>query len=167
MLLDFLDYLPELESLLQKTDLIKLVLQIFLSYFALLWLSLIIWVTKDVINRSNSLIFQSLSIILNTILPGFGLVIYLLIRPTQSLMDKYYDELEVKLSTSTFFCIKCNEILKKEYVYCPYCSTLNQTECKTCKKLSLITYTYCPYCGKDKKKEIETKNNKKNNKKNK
>jgi len=69
-----------------------------LSYIALLWIAIILWVTKDITNRTNSLFFQIFSILLIIFLtPLFGLVIYLIIRPSRTLIEKYYEELEKDL----------------------------------------------------------------------
>lgn len=63
-------------------------------YVGLLWLSIIIWVTRDIIHRSESLIFQVFSILINIAFPILGVLIYLIIRPTKTMVEKYYEELE-------------------------------------------------------------------------
>lgn len=68
-----------------------------LIYLGILWLALIAWVARDVIGRSRSLFFQTLMILLNMILPIFGLFVYLLLRPPKTLVEKYYDEVEMRL----------------------------------------------------------------------
>ena len=49
------------------------------------------------IGRSRSLLFQTLMILMNMTLPVFGLFVYLLLRPPKTLMEKYYDEVEMRL----------------------------------------------------------------------
>jgi ABC-type multidrug transport system fused ATPase/permease subunit len=66
-------------------------------YVGLLWLSIIIWVTRDAIHRSDSLIFQVLAILLNIIFPILGILLYLIIRPGKTTTEKYYEELEHRL----------------------------------------------------------------------
>lgn len=66
-------------------------------YFGLLWLSIIIWVTRDAINRSDSLIFQVFAILLNILFPVLGILLYLIIRPSKTTLERYYEDLEHKL----------------------------------------------------------------------
>jgi hypothetical protein len=66
-------------------------------YAGLLWLSIIIWVTRDAINRSNSLLFQVFSILLNILFPVLGILLYLIIRPGKTSLERYYEELEHRL----------------------------------------------------------------------
>lgn len=66
-------------------------------YIGLLWLSVIIWVTRDSISRSSSLLFQTFAIILNIAIPILGVLLYLIIRPGQTLLERYYQDMEQKL----------------------------------------------------------------------
>ena len=66
-------------------------------YIGLLWLSVIIWVTRDAIHRSDSLIFQVIAILINIIFPILGILLYLIIRPGKTTTEKYYEELEHRL----------------------------------------------------------------------
>ncbi|MBN2096767.1 hypothetical protein JW752_05260 [Candidatus Peregrinibacteria bacterium] len=66
-------------------------------YFGLLWLAIIIWVTRDAINRSNSLLFQVIAILLNIFFPVLGILLYLIIRPSKTTLERYYEELEHRL----------------------------------------------------------------------
>ena len=47
-----------------------------IGYFALLWVSIIIWVTRDALSRSNSILFQAFAILLNIIVPLLGVLLY-------------------------------------------------------------------------------------------
>lgn len=66
-------------------------------YLGILWLALVAWVARDVVQRSRSLFFQTLMILLNMVLPVFALFVYLLLRPPKTLMERYYDEVELRL----------------------------------------------------------------------
>jgi len=63
-------------------------------YLGLLWLSVIIWVTRDAIHRSNSIFFQAFAILLNIVFPVLGILLYLIIRPGKTTLERYYEELE-------------------------------------------------------------------------
>lgn len=66
-------------------------------YIGLLWLFIIIWVTRDSIHRSKSLLFQTFAILINIAIPILGVLLYLIIRPSQTLVEKYYQEMEQRL----------------------------------------------------------------------
>ena len=66
-------------------------------YIGLLWLAVIIWVTRDAIHRSDSLIFQVIAILINIIFPILGILLYLIIRPGKTTAERYYEELEHRL----------------------------------------------------------------------
>lgn len=66
-------------------------------YAGLLWLAIIVWVTRDAIQRSDSLLFQVIAILLNILFPVLGILLYLIIRPAKTSTERYYEELEHQL----------------------------------------------------------------------
>lgn len=64
-------------------------LQALVGYLALIWIFSILWVVKDASNRSDSIAFQLISVLIVVIAtPFIGLPLYLLIRPSQTLFEK-------------------------------------------------------------------------------
>ncbi len=71
-------------------------LELVLIYFFILWIAIIIWVARDILSRSNSILLQMFSILLVVFLtPIFGLLIYFIIRPSHKKYedDDYYEEI--------------------------------------------------------------------------
>jgi RNA polymerase subunit RPABC4/transcription elongation factor Spt4 len=132
-----------------------------LSYLGLLWLSIIIWVTRDSIHRSNSLLFQTFSILINIIVPILGVLFYLIIRPNRTSLEKYYEDLEQRMVEDTeveksITCEKCLTTLDEDYTYCPNCGIKAKKTCAKCKKHFPNMWSICPFCGTEfKKKEKE------------
>ena len=130
-----------------------------LGYFALLWLAIIIWVTKDVLQRSKNIFFQAFSILLNIGIPILGILLYLIIRPGKTQMERYYEELERNMlesdtNTEQNTCDKCLTPADKEYNFCPNCGESLKNTCPECKKSFPNVWSICPFCGneyKDKK----------------
>lgn len=84
-------------------------------YLGLLWLAVIIWVARDAINRSSSLIFQVIAILLNILFPILGILLYLIIRPGKTTLEKYYEDIEHRLIMESIEEKKPeNEKVKKE-----------------------------------------------------
>lgn len=86
--------LSELVSWMSHPDISRILIAILLGYILLLWISLIVWTTKDIISRTNKVIYQLISITLVVILNIFGLLIYLGIRPSKTLIEKFFEDLE-------------------------------------------------------------------------
>jgi len=68
-----------------------------LLYFFILWIALVVWVARDISNRTDSIVFQVICILLMILLTPLGIVIYLMIRPRTTLFEKYYHEIDENL----------------------------------------------------------------------
>ena len=136
-------------------------------YIGLLWLSIIIWITRDSINRSNSILFQSFSILINIIVPILGVLFYLIIRPNKTNSEQYYEEMEQRLllentESKSTSCEKCLTIVDKNFAFCPNCGVKIKKTCTSCKKSFPSIWNICPFCGKGyKEKKKATKGKKK------
>ena len=86
--------LSELISWGTNPDVSRIIITFLVGYLVILWISLIIWTTKDIISRTNNVIYQLISILLVVILNIFGLFIYLGIRPAKTLIEKFFEDLE-------------------------------------------------------------------------
>ena len=125
-----------------------------LGYFALLWLAIIIWVTKDALQRSRSIFFQAFAILLNIIVPFLGVLLYLIIRPGKTRMERYYEELERNMLEGESMgeqnaCDKCLTPTDKDYTFCPNCGESLKKACPKCKKTFPNIWHICPFCGKE------------------
>jgi len=123
-----------------------------ISYMGLLWLAIIIWVTRDSINRSGSLIFQTFAILINIIVPILGVLLYLIIRPGKTNTERYYEELEHRMlmegsGETDITCEKCLTLVGEDYVFCPNCGTKVKKSCDKCGKDFPNVWSICPYCG--------------------
>gem|GEM_PF-1918682 len=81
-------------------------IKIAVIYLLLLWLGVAIRVTKDILNRTNSILLQMFCILLILVGTPLGIFLYLLIRPSRTLYERYYEELpleedDAKQTTST------------------------------------------------------------------
>jgi RNA polymerase subunit RPABC4/transcription elongation factor Spt4 len=127
---------------------------IVIAYFGLLWLAIIIWVTKDAIHRSNSVLFQTFSILINIAVPILGVLLYLIIRPSRTTLEKYYEELEQNVvdggaGDSKNACGKCLTPVEPDYKFCPNCGESVKKTCRHCKSAYPRIWSICPYCGKE------------------
>lgn len=146
---------------------IDLGIKLVLGYFFIIWGAFIIWVIKDITNRTANILIQTLSIFIILFLtPIFGLPIYLLIRPRTTLFEQYYEEEEAEEAVDTleefYHCPGCNHKVSRDFKFCPKCAFELTISCPSCKKQIHTDWTLCPYCGEKDiaPKKVETKEKK-------
>ncbi len=74
-----------------------LIFRVVVIYFFIVWFCLVVWVVRDITNRTNSVIFQVFSILLVLFLTPLGIFIYLLLRPQKTLFEQVFEEEFLKL----------------------------------------------------------------------
>lgn len=128
-------------------------------YFFFIWIALLLWVMKDIWNRTNSIFLQILSIFIVLFLTPLWIFLYLIIRPTKTLFEKYYEEIENNLNTfneiveektnyceNGWHCFNCWEPVKYDFNFCPKCKNDLRNKCHWCDKLINSDWDNCPYC---------------------
>ncbi len=167
---DYIWFFSNITSMLTFETLLKLVV----IYFFIVWFAIVIWVTKDIINRSNNILYQIFSILTVLVWTPLWIVVYLLIRPSKTLFEKYYeessiDEIDEKeideiLNTKNLKCFECDFMINDDYKFCPNCKVNLKKECLSCKKELSWNFKYCPYCWEswdEKKKDKKWENKEK------
>jgi len=66
-------------------------------YVFVVWFCIVVWVAKDISNRTRSIWLQIVSILIVLFLTPLGIFIYLLIRPQKTLFEKIFEEEFLKL----------------------------------------------------------------------
>lgn len=126
----------------------------------LLWLSIIVWVYRDVRDRTRDMGLQVLAVfVVLMFFPGFnipGLVLYLMLRPRDTLDEVYVRSLEeealLKELGEEGYCPSCRRMVEREYLVCAYCRTQLREPCSQCQRLLSLSWVVCPYCGTDREK---------------
>lgn len=80
-----------------ETITFEFVFKFALVYFFVIWIALLVWIIKDISIRTDNIYFQVFSVFIILFLTPLGVFIYLLIRPSKTLYEKYYDEIEDNL----------------------------------------------------------------------
>lgn len=147
------DSLGALEKMLNSSLITWIGIGILL-YLCVLWIAIILWVTKDITNRTNNVVFQIICISLVIFLtPIFGLVIYLIVRPAKTLIEQYYEDFEIDLMNNDAevkeveHCPFCNAKTSASFNYCTLCAKEIVKDCSKCKKSVRVNWVACPYCG--------------------
>lgn len=118
---------------------------------AALWLSLVIWAFRDMRLRSRDPFAQVLAAIVVAILPIFGIVVYLILRPPEKLAEAYERALEEEALLQEIEeragCPGCSRTVEAGWLICPHCHTRLRKRCRDCEQLLELGWSLCPFCG--------------------
>lgn len=121
------------------------------AFLAALWLSLVIWTFRDIRARSRDIFAQILATLVVAILNLPGLLIYVMVRPRETLAEAYDRSLEEEALLQSIeereSCPGCGQRADSEWVICPYCHTQLKKGCHHCGRALHLRWTVCPYCG--------------------
>ena len=130
---------------------LQIVIAFFGAYFIALWCSMIIWTYYDIRARSQDLYVHIFATALVVVFNVFGLVLYLILRPRETLADAYERSLEEETLLQEIeerpTCPTCRQRVQPEFMLCPYCHTELRQRCPRCEHLLLPKWDVCPYCG--------------------
>ncbi len=121
------------------------------AFLAALWISLIIWTYRDIQQRTTDRLARILAILLTALLNLPGLLLYLLLRPSQTMEEAYQHSLEEEVLLQTLEaqseCPGCGRRVSSEWILCPNCRTRLKKRCPSCEHLLELAWDVCPYCG--------------------
>ena len=121
----------------------------------LLWLSIVVWVYRDIRDRTRDSSLQVLSVfVVLMFFPAFnvpGLALYLMLRPRDTLEEAYARSLEEEALLRELgdegSCPSCRRLTEKDFQYCPSCQTQLKDQCAKCERLLSYSWVACPSCG--------------------
>lgn len=123
------------------------------AYIVILWAASVLWTYRDILERSEDVLVQVLAIALALVLPFAGVILHLILRPRQTLADRYERQLEEEYlrrdMDERYACPQCQRSIETDYVLCPHCHTALRRRCNVCDKVIDLTWSVCPFCGDD------------------
>ncbi len=115
------------------------------------WIAMGIWTFNDIRSRTRDWLAIVLACLLVLVFPVIGLILYLMIRPKETLAEVYDRALEeealLRELEETLTCYSCGVPVKDEWVYCYNCHAQLQHACPSCGKLVRNEWDICVYCG--------------------
>ncbi len=116
-----------------------------------LWLGLVIWTFKDMRARSRDPFAQIMASVMVAVLMIPGWLIYLMLRPRESLIEAYERALEQEALLQQIeerpSCPGCFRPTLDDWGICPYCGTRLRKGCPGCDRQLELHWNLCPYCG--------------------
>ncbi len=117
---------------------------------AALWLALVVWAYRDMRSRSRDTFAQIGSALLVALLIVPGLIIYLLVRPRETLSEAYERSLEEEALLQEIeekpTCPGCGQRVQANWQACPHCYTRLKKPCIHCHQMLELSWQVCPYC---------------------
>jgi hypothetical protein len=81
-----------------------------------------------------------------------GVLVYLMLRPRETLAEAYERSLEEEYLFQDIedaeICRACKRRVQPDFLFCPHCRTRLRRECEGCGQPVSLRWVACPYCGR-------------------
>ncbi len=132
---------------------VEIVLTVLAAFAVAFWLGLAVWTFRDIRARTRDPIAILLATALSLAFGPVGVLLYLLLRPKETLAEQYDRALEEEALLREIeelnLCPGCRRPTKEDWQLCPYCHTHLRRPCPECGRLVDLAWTICPYCTAD------------------
>ena len=129
----------------------QFLLAIGIAYLIAVWFALVAWTFRDIESRSRSVFTQVFSTLLVVLFFVPGLLLYLILRPKETLDQAFQRALEEEYLLQDLddlpLCPGCQRGVDPEFVLCPHCQTNLRAPCPACSRLVDLRWDVCPYCA--------------------
>ncbi len=113
------------------------------------FVAIVIWTYKDARKRTDDPIMVATFTAIS-MLPVFGVLIYMLVRPSEYMADVRERELEIRALERQLGrqerCPYCKSHIEGDYLSCPVCTTKLRQSCTGCDKPLDPRWVMCPFC---------------------
>jgi len=137
-------------DLQQLSGVMIAVVSVLAAVITALWISMIIWAFRDMRSRSRDIFAQAMAALVVGALNVPGLLVYLILRPQETLAEQYERALEEEALLQEIenkqVCAGCGHPTKEDWRLCPYCHTKLKKLCSGCGRLLDLPWAVCPYC---------------------
>lgn len=117
-------------------------------FLVLMWLALALWVYKDARRRNEAPGYPRLMALIALAIPYFGPLLYIAVRPAETLDEQKDRELETLalMREASLRCPDCGHPTEPGYMSCPSCRRKLKDPCGTCGKPVDPRWSTCPWC---------------------
>lgn len=129
------------------------------AYLVALWFVLVVWTFRDIETRSKSVLTQVFSTVLVVLFFVPGVLLYLILRPKETLDAAFQRSLEEEYLLQDLeelpVCRTCQHYVEDDFMLCPHCQTKLRDGCTACGRLIDLRWSICPYCGEEQARDVE------------
>ncbi len=117
----------------------------------IVWLAFVYWTYRDAKLRSESVASAVFWALVVFVLNFLGLILYLILRPPELIDDVVERDLEIErmetlLDSKQSRCPACGNLIKDDFLICPYCRKKLRNSCTNCGRPLNLNWKVCPYC---------------------
>jgi RNA polymerase subunit RPABC4/transcription elongation factor Spt4 len=127
----------------------------FVAFGLAVWFSIVVWTFMDIRSRSRDKLVWVFATLLVLLFNVFGLIVYLILRPHETLMQAYERSLEEEALLQEIeerpICPNCRHRVETDYRICPNCLHKLKDVCLNCDRMIELEWTVCPYCTVERK----------------
>jgi hypothetical protein len=127
----------------------------FVAFGLAVQFSIIVWAFMDIRSRSRDVLVWIFATALVALFSVFGLVVYLILRPHETLMQAYERSLEEEALLQEIeerpICPNCRHRVEPAFRQCPSCLQKLKDVCVSCERLVELDWPICPYCTVERK----------------
>ena len=106
---------------------------------------------RDIRKRTEDTLVIILAVAVSIVLFLPGVLIYMILRPSVTIDEKYQQALEEEALLSTLeeseLCPGCERKIKSEWMVCPSCHTVIKKKCPGCQNHLELAWEICPFCS--------------------
>jgi RNA polymerase subunit RPABC4/transcription elongation factor Spt4 len=132
---------------------VQIVLAMTGAYVAAFWFAIVVWAYRDIRKRTRDSLVQGLATALVLVFTVPGLLLYMILRPQETLAAAYARSLEEESLLQDIedrqSCPNCRRRVHSDYLLCPNCRTQLKQVCLSCNRMLSLSWTVCPYCAKE------------------
>jgi len=130
---------------------VTIAIDLIIVFGVLLYLALIYWTYVDARSRivDPTLVGSAVAV---SLFPFVGTLLYLILRPSESIEDARERELELETTRlrlhqlESSLCPHCDYPVESDFIRCPSCLRRLKERCKNCSRPLDRAWTICPYC---------------------
>lgn len=138
-----------------SNPLVGLAFQLVVIYVVMLWLGTAYWAFRDMQARTENPILPyfsaALIIFFTPLLFVFAVVLYLIVRPRETLAEIYERSLAEESLLAEVeknqLCPVCRDRVQPDWLVCPNCRTRLHRVCPSCNRLAQPEWPLCAFCG--------------------
>lgn len=121
------------------------------AYLVATYVGLVVWTFRDIRSRTRDVLGQILAALLVAVFTLPGVLIYILLRPKETLAEEYERSLAEEAVLQDLHerrtCPSCQRRIEESFVLCPYCKHQLRDTCLNCGELVDLDWVVCPHCG--------------------
>jgi|GEM_PF-372471 len=146
------DLINQVQSILNSVlSVLQIIATFLIAFLVVLWLTLCFWAFRDIQGRTRDIVAQIFATMLVFFFNIPGVLLYILVRPKQTLAQTYEANLQEEYMLQDLeereICHTCRVKTQPDFLFCYNCRTRLRRECPSCSQIIKLKWGNCPYCG--------------------